>query len=55
VVISEKDCTGEILYQSVKSLLANRIKLKTMSEAMRRAGVPDSAKRIVELIISIVR
>lgn len=54
VVINERDCTGEVLYQTVKSLLANRIKLKTMSEAMRRAGVPDSAKRIVELIISIV-
>jgi UDP-N-acetylglucosamine--N-acetylmuramyl-(pentapeptide) pyrophosphoryl-undecaprenol N-acetylglucosamine transferase len=53
-VIYEKDCTGEILYQNVKSLLANRIKLKTMAEAMRKAGVPDSAKKIVEMIISTV-
>jgi UDP-N-acetylglucosamine--N-acetylmuramyl-(pentapeptide) pyrophosphoryl-undecaprenol N-acetylglucosamine transferase len=52
IVISEKECTGEILYQKTASLLKNKDELSVMSDAMKGAGVPDSAKKIAELIIS---
>lgn len=52
VVISEKECTGELLYQKTEKLLKNNDMLTKMSEAMKGAGVPESAKKIVELIIS---
>jgi UDP-N-acetylglucosamine--N-acetylmuramyl-(pentapeptide) pyrophosphoryl-undecaprenol N-acetylglucosamine transferase len=52
VLIGERECTGGLLYQKVEALLKNREKLASMSEAMRSAGVPDSAKKIAELIIS---
>lgn len=52
VVIDEKACTGEILFQKVSKLLQSKSELTVMSDAMKKAGVPDSAKKIVELIIA---
>jgi UDP-N-acetylglucosamine--N-acetylmuramyl-(pentapeptide) pyrophosphoryl-undecaprenol N-acetylglucosamine transferase len=52
VSIVEKDCTGELLYSTVKNLLTDKARLALMSEAMRNAGVPDAASGIVGLIIS---
>ncbi|SHH92918.1 UDP-N-acetylglucosamine-N-acetylmuramylpentapeptide N-acetylglucosamine transferase [Sporobacter termitidis DSM 10068] len=52
VVMYEKDCTGETLYQTVKTLLADKSALNDMAAAMKKAGVPDSANKIVDLIIS---
>ncbi|MEL4106012.1 UDP-N-acetylglucosamine--N-acetylmuramyl-(pentapeptide) pyrophosphoryl-undecaprenol N-acetylglucosamine transferase [Oscillospiraceae bacterium WX1] len=52
VVLHERDCTGEKLYQTVKRLVSNKQQLAEMAVSMKKAGVPDSAKKIVELIIS---
>lgn len=52
VIINEKECTGEVLYQAVAKLLKDKDKLSLMSDAMKNAGVTDSAKKITELIIS---
>ncbi len=52
VVIDEKACTGEKLYQTVARILQSKDELSLMSDAMKKAGVPDSAKKIAELIIS---
>lgn len=52
VVIREKECTGELLYQKTENLLKNKGELSAMSDAMRSVGVPESAKKIAELIIS---
>lgn len=52
VVINEKDCTGEILYRKVEELLKNKDILSAMSDAMKKTGIPDSGKKIAELIIS---
>lgn len=52
VVLSEKDCTGEMLYDTVEKLLTNKDGLAAMSEAMQHAGVRNSAEKIVKLIIS---
>jgi UDP-N-acetylglucosamine--N-acetylmuramyl-(pentapeptide) pyrophosphoryl-undecaprenol N-acetylglucosamine transferase len=53
VVIYEKDCTGELLYQTVRNLLADKAKLNSMADAMKNAAVPDSAEKIIDLIISL--
>jgi UDP-N-acetylglucosamine--N-acetylmuramyl-(pentapeptide) pyrophosphoryl-undecaprenol N-acetylglucosamine transferase len=53
VVVTEKDCTGESLYKTVERLVKDKKTLTAMSEALRSAAMPDSAKKIVELIISI--
>lgn len=52
VVLNEKDCTGELLYQSVKRILKNKTELSQMAAAMKTACVQDSAKKIVEMIIT---
>jgi UDP-N-acetylglucosamine--N-acetylmuramyl-(pentapeptide) pyrophosphoryl-undecaprenol N-acetylglucosamine transferase len=52
VVIREKDCTGELLYQTVERIISNKDDLSVMSGAMSKAGSPESAKKIAELIIS---
>ncbi|NLA85906.1 MAG: UDP-N-acetylglucosamine--N-acetylmuramyl-(pentapeptide) pyrophosphoryl-undecaprenol N-acetylglucosamine transferase, partial [Clostridiales bacterium] len=52
VVISERECTGELLYKKAVDLLKNKEKLSAMADAVKGAGVPDSAKKIAELIIS---
>lgn len=52
VVLNENDCTGELLYQCVKRIASNKAELSEMAAAMKKACVPDSAKIIAELIIS---
>jgi len=53
VLIQEKDCTGEVLYDVISLLLADREKLGRMSAAQRAMGVPDAAERIARLILEI--
>ncbi len=52
VVLRERGCTGALLYQTAERLLKNKDELSAMSDAMKKAGIPDSAKKIAELIIS---
>lgn len=53
VVLLEKDCTWETLYETVENILSDKTKLAAMSAAMSKAGIHDSAAKIVELIISV--
>lgn len=50
VVILESECTGEKLYETVKSLLADRDKRKAMSAAVRDMVILDSAERICDIL-----
>jgi UDP-N-acetylglucosamine--N-acetylmuramyl-(pentapeptide) pyrophosphoryl-undecaprenol N-acetylglucosamine transferase len=52
IVVPEKECTGEILYNTVETLIKDRKTLAAMSKALQSNAMPDSAKKIVELIIS---
>lgn len=52
VVIEEQACTPLLLYETVANLLKNQFKLTQMSGAIKKAGVPDSANKIANLIIS---
>ena len=51
ILLQEKDCTGEVLYSVVSSLLADREKLISMATAQKELGVPDAAERIVGLTL----
>ena len=53
-VILEKDCTGQSLYNSVKTLLADKSWLVTMAENANKLKTPDSCKRIYEIIKAIL-
>ncbi|MCL2408693.1 MAG: undecaprenyldiphospho-muramoylpentapeptide beta-N-acetylglucosaminyltransferase [Oscillospiraceae bacterium] len=53
VMILEKDCNGEKLYDAVLAILNDKEKLKNMSEAQKTLGMPNAAKKIVELIIDV--
>ena len=49
-VLLEKDCTGELLYSTVKELMENPEQRKKMSSAVRECAVLDSADRILAMI-----
>ena len=53
VVLDEKSCSGESLYQTVRELLEDGERLAAMSEAMRKASEPDSAVKIIDLVLSL--
>ena len=55
LILDEKTCTGELLYQTVRNLLMNKAKLAAMSAAMRNAAVPDSAEKILDLVLSLCK
>jgi UDP-N-acetylglucosamine--N-acetylmuramyl-(pentapeptide) pyrophosphoryl-undecaprenol N-acetylglucosamine transferase len=52
VMLLEKGCTGEKLYDTVASILEDADKLKSMSAAQKALGIPDAAGKIVEMIIA---
>jgi UDP-N-acetylglucosamine--N-acetylmuramyl-(pentapeptide) pyrophosphoryl-undecaprenol N-acetylglucosamine transferase len=46
VVVLEKECTAEALWEQVASILQDKARYDAMSHAMRGACVADSAERI---------
>jgi len=53
VMIHEKDCTGEVLYRNVCSLLGDKDKLSEMANHQRALGVPDAIERIVDIMVGL--
>ena len=51
VMIVESECTGELLFDTVTSLLKNTEKLERMSKALKTLSVRDAAARIVDIIL----
>ena len=54
VMLKEKNCSGEVLYNIVTDILRNDNKLKNMLEAQKALGVPKAAQGIADLIITFV-
>lgn len=54
VVIRESECSGKLLYETAKSILADPERARKMGEAARSAAVLDSAERIYQLIVDTV-
>jgi len=50
VVIRESECSGRLMYETAKSILADPDRAEKMGQAARAAAVLDSAERIYELI-----
>jgi len=50
IVLREKDCTGELLYHEVTSLLKDSEKINKMILGQKSLAVPDAASRIVNII-----
>jgi len=52
VMLLEKDCTGQVLYDTVSEGLMNKEKLAKMSAAQRALGTLGAAEKIVDLIVT---
>lgn len=50
VVVLEKDCTAQVLYDAVKQILSDKARYDAMSTALKGAVVLDSAQRICKII-----
>jgi lysine-N-methylase len=50
VLLLEKDCSGQRLYDEVVSLLADEERCKAMRKALIDSSMPDSADRICDII-----
>lgn len=54
VVLRETECSGDILFETARELLADPQRLQTMSEAARAMAVPDSAQRILNIMTELI-
>ena len=50
VVVLEKDCTAQLLYDTVAQILSDKARYDAMSTALKGAVVLDSAQRICDII-----
>ena len=50
ILVLEKDCTAERLYDELQSLLSDQQRCKTMRLALLGMAVPDSAERICDIM-----
>ena len=55
LMVLEKDCTGAVLYEQAKKLLADESRRAEMRKALLAWSVPDSAEQICECIYSLAQ
>ena len=55
VLLLEKDCTPEALYEQITALLADKERIDRMSTALRSWVVVDSTDRICEIMERLVK
>ena len=53
IVLHERDCDGETLFQTTKALLADDDRRQAMRKAMRDVAVIDSADRIYRILLEL--
>ena len=53
-MILERDCDGDTLYNAAAELTGDSEKLSSMSAGAKALGVPDSASRIADIILSLI-
>ena len=54
MVLLEPVCTGKVLHQTVKGLLADVPRLNAMSLAMGSLGIPDAAEKIYRVLVELL-
>ncbi len=55
VVLRESECSGDVLYDTAKQLLSDREKLTEMGRAAEAMAVPDSAERILNTMMELMK
>jgi UDP-N-acetylglucosamine--N-acetylmuramyl-(pentapeptide) pyrophosphoryl-undecaprenol N-acetylglucosamine transferase len=55
VLLPERELTPERLVGEVRALLAEPVRLRAMSERARRLAIPDAARRLVDLVLTLAR
>ncbi len=55
VLILEKDCTAEALYEQIKALLADDARRESMTTALQKDVILDSAERIADILEELVK
>ena len=55
ILVLEKECTPEGIYQTVKELLEDREKAESMASALRSMAEPDSAEKICAVIEELIK
>ena len=55
VLLLEKDCSGQRLYDEVVGLLADEDRRKAMRKALQDSSMPDSADRICDIITELAK
>jgi len=53
VILLEKDCTGEVLFDAVTSLLRDSDRLTRMSYAQKSLAAPNAAEKIVDIVMEL--
>ena len=52
VVLEEKNCSGEVLFETISGILRDNNRLKSMSAAQKAIGKPRATEEIAELVLS---
>ena len=55
VVILEKDCTAQGLYDAILNLMQDHARRKQMSQSLRSMVIPDSAQRICDILETLMK
>ena len=55
VLLLEKECTGQRLYEEVEKLLGDESRCRTMRKALMDSSMPDSADRICDIITELAK
>ncbi len=55
VLLLEKECTGQRLYEEVTKLLGDADRCRTMRKALMDSSMPDSADRICDIITELAK
>jgi len=53
-VILESECSGDLLYETVKGLVKDASRMRKMSRDAKAAGKEDAADRITDILVSLV-
>ena len=55
VVLLEPVCSGDTLYETTQTLLADSQRRESMAQAMARMGIPEAAEKIYETLLSLLK
>ncbi len=55
VVVLEKDCSAEKIYDQVKAIVSDGAKSQSMSKALYAIAVPDSAERVCSIMEKLIK